>query len=176
MNLTDSEKAQLSNTLNCELAELDQAIAKFSAAATEEYIRMILGQRVFTRGQDVTAYRLLLMIRHAFEGRLPTELEISALFQTTTSQSRSLLRAVMSKYQYELQSSIDATLADVLASAHKEDGYSVWNITIDSENVVEALNRKIARIDGTLPQITRAKNTVTTYEIAQSAYTALTSA
>jgi hypothetical protein len=174
LKLTKAEKEQLTKTLNCTAAELKRELQKFSEAAEEEYVRMILGQRIFTRGQDVREYRLFLMIRHVFGDGLPTEQEISSLFQTTTTQSRSLLRAVMSKYQYELQSSIDMTLRAVLDDAQYDDYSGKRTITIDSESVVEALNRRIASVDGTLPQIVRAKNTVTTYEIAESAYEGLT--
>lgn len=174
MNLTDVEREQLSRILGCDVADLDDSLDAYSAAATEEYVRMILGQRVFTRGQDVREYRLYLLIVHVFDGQLPTEQQISDLFQTTTTQSRALLRAVMSKYQYELQEPIAMTLRDVLAGARQDRETETWSITVDSENVVDALNRRLAAKDGTLPQVVRARNTITTYEIANSAYEALT--
>lgn len=170
MDLTEAERAQLAGTFECAPNEVDGRLDAYSTAATEEYVRMILGQRVFTRGQDVREYRLYLLIVNVFGGRLPTEQQVSALFQTTTTQSRALLRAVMSKYQYELQSAISSTLAEVLDSASQDEETKTWTITVDSENVVSALNRRLAAIDGTLPQVVRAKNMITTYEIANSAY------
>lgn len=175
MNLTAGERRQLAATFGCGDNDLDKEITKYTDAAAEEYIRMVLGQHVFTRGQDIREYRLYLLIGHVFGGRLPTEQNISFLFQTTTTQSRALLRAVMSKYQYELQEAIHDTLREELSRAQADpntDG--VYLITVDSENVIQALNRKIASIDGTLPQITKARNTVSTYEIAKSSYSKLT--
>lgn len=174
MKLTDGERKQLSQTLGCAPASVDTSLGAYAEAATEEYVRMILGQRVFTRGQDVREYRLYLLIVHVFDGHLPTEQQISDLFQTTTTQSRALLRAVMSKYQYELQDAIKTTLTDVLANARQDSDTQTWSITVDSENVVGALNRRLAAKDGTLPQVVRARNMITTYEIANSAYLALT--
>ena len=174
MNLSVDERRQLTATFGCSDSNLDKEITKYTDAAAEEYIRMVLGQRVFTRGQDIREYRLYLLIRHVFGGRLPTEQKISSLFQTTTTQSRALLRAVMSKYQYELQEAIHDTLREELDRAQPDpntDGGFL--ITVDSENVIQALNRQIASIDGTLPQITRARNTVSTYEIAKSSYSKL---
>lgn len=174
MDLTDTERQQLIRTLGCEDDDLEGELDKFRAAASEEYIRMILGQRIFTRGQDMNEYRLLLLIRHVFSDSLPTEQQISSLFQTTATQSRSLLRAVMSKYQYELQSSVATTLKSVLEGARKPNSDSDARlITIDSENIVEALNRRIAAIDGGLPRISKYRGTVSTYEIAESAYAEL---
>ena len=96
-----AERAQLADTFGCSAEALDDRLTDFVAAAEEEYVRMILGQHVYSRGQDIKIYRLSLMIKHAFGGLLPTEGQISALFQTTVSESRSLLRAVRAKYQYE---------------------------------------------------------------------------
>jgi hypothetical protein len=107
---------------------------------------------------------------HVFAGRLPTEQRISSIFQTTTTQSRALLRAVMSKFQYELQEAIHDTLREELDSAQSDPNADGYLITVDSENVIEALNRQIASIDGTLPQIIKARHTVSTYEIAGSSY------
>ena len=174
LDFTAGERKQLSQILGCTEGELPEKLDSFSKAATEEYVRMVLGQRVFTRGQDVREYRLYLLIRHVFEGQLPTEQQISALFQTTTSQSRALLRAVMSKYQYELQEAIQSSLKAALATASRSNDTEPWTLTVDSENVIEALNRRLAAKDGTLPQIVRARNTITTYEIQNSAYQKLT--
>jgi hypothetical protein len=174
MDLTVDERRQITATFGCSNSDLDKEINKYTNAAAEEYIRMILGQHVFTRGQDIREYRLYLLIRHVFGGRLPTEQKISSLFQTTTTQSRALLRAVMSKYQYELQEAIHDTLREELGRAQPDPNTEgAYLITVDSENVIQALNRKIASIDGTLPQITKARNTVSTYEIAKSSYSKL---
>ena len=170
MNLTRAEKAQLAATLGCPVRELAKTMREYDRAASEEYARMILGQKVFTRGTDIREYRLFLLVVHVFMA-LPDERTISALFQTTTTQSRGLLRAVMSKYQYELQSITRRTLETSVKSAVRDPSESdTWNITIDSENVIEALNREIAAIDGTLPQISRARGTVSTFEMRNSSY------
>lgn len=109
---------------------------------------MFLGQKVYTRGQDVREYRLFLLIEHLLNGRLPSERAVGALFQTTATQSRALLRAVMSKYQYDLQVAIHETLKDAVGAAVGPVGSRT--ITIESENVIDALNQRIAARDGTL--------------------------
>lgn len=173
MHLNSSERRQLATTLGCATETVSSKIKEITNAAQEEYLRMALGQRVFTRGQDIREYRLYLLIVHVFGGRLPTEQQISSLFQTTTTQSRALLRAVMSKYQYELQDAILNTLREKLEEARQDQNSDGYLITIDSENVIEALNRRITAIDGTLPQISKARGTVSTYEIAASSYKSL---
>ncbi|MGH2489272.1 MAG: hypothetical protein ACRDFR_06630 [Candidatus Limnocylindria bacterium] len=173
MSLTRQERRQLAAIVGCEVRELSRAFKPFEDAAREEYERMVLGQAVFTRGQDIREYRLYLIIKHVYGGNLPDERTISGLFQTTRTQSRALLRAVMSKYQYELQAQIQTTLRDVVDRAEQDPETEAWSITIDSENVIEALNREIAAIDGTLPQVSKRRGTVSTWEIPNSSIKAL---
>lgn len=170
---SDAERAQLSDALGCTTVELDARLRDFVAAAEEEYVRMILGQHVYSRGQDIRVYRLSLLIRHAFGG-LPTEGQISALFQTTSSESRSLLRAVRAKYQYELRQAIKGSLKSALERATQEEGEARWSMVCASQNIVDELNDAIARFDGSLPKIRKAVGTAGAYEIANSTYDALT--
>jgi hypothetical protein len=170
MNLNTAERKQLAAIIGCKTSELAKSTSKFADAAKEEYVRMILGQRVFTRGSDIREYRLLLLIQNVFPTRLPTEQQICDLFQTSTSQGRSLLRAVLSKYQYELQAIIHNSLKQLLSNAEQIEETDLHRITVDSECEIEALNRKLASLDGTLPQVTKAKGMVGAYEIKKSAF------
>jgi hypothetical protein len=108
--LSDEDRRQLAPILGVEEQALDEQLALVARAALTEDVELFLGRKVFTRGSDMREYRLYLLIRYLYGNRFPTEAQISALFQTTTSQSRSLLRAVSSKYQYELTDAREATL------------------------------------------------------------------
>jgi hypothetical protein len=167
---TRAERRQLAATLECDLSELNRKLRAFEKAAAEEYVRMILGQRVLTRGQDIREYRLALMISHVFGGRLPSEERISALFQTTATQSRALLRAVMSKYQYELQQAIQESLREVVASAIQSGNGGHWLLETDSENLVDALNRAVAKRGATFQQISKSRGSVGAWDIPNATY------
>src|SRR5579863_264630 len=91
-NLPIEDREQLARILNVKEPDLDSLLNRVAAAATAEYIEQFLGRKVFTRGSDMREYRLLCLI-HQLYGRIPAEGEVSALFQTTTAQSRALLRA-----------------------------------------------------------------------------------
>ena len=169
-DLTSADSNQLMVTFRCDADQLQDYIDRCSEAAKEEYLRMILGQRVFTRGSDIREWRLFLLIKYVFDGRLPSERAISGLFQTSTTQSRALLRAVMSKYQYELQESVNRTLGQTLRNAQQKKEGDPWSVTVDSENIIEALNRELAAIDGTLPPISKKRGSVIAYEIMNSSY------
>ena len=169
MRLNARDKRLLAQGLGCHVNELPARLRQLEAAALEEYVAMVLGQRNFTRGQDIREWRLVLIARHLFEGRLPSERFVSAAFQTSPAQSRGLLRAVLAKYQYELQDGIRATLAAAVASATLVRGTTTWAMVPESENVVDALNLEIQAIDPSLPQISKRRATVGTYEVSQAA-------
>lgn len=169
LDLPDREMEQLARSLNCKTADLSGRFAPYVSAAAEEYVRMFLGQKVFTRGSDIREYRLFLLIQHVFGNSLPDEQKISDLFQTTASQSSSLVRSVMSKFQYDLRDKIDATCQSIVASvAPGADG--TLTTVIPSPNLVEKLNRRIAAIDGTLPVIARKPDAASTYVFPKSTY------
>jgi hypothetical protein len=167
LRLTKEERAQLASILGCSVSKLDDVLARVAQAAAEEYVRMFMGQKVFTRGSDVREHRLLLLIRYVFGDRIPDEQQVSALFQTTSSQSRALIRSVMSKYQYELSSAIRETIGGVIGGAEDAgDGEAL--ITTNNEQLIDQMNRQLAALDGTLPQIERKRGTVSSFVVMKS--------
>lgn len=181
MNLTEDEKSQLQVTLGCSSAELGTILDRYAEAAREEYVRMVLGQRVFTRGQDLLEYRLLLLIQHVFGGQLPSEQQISAVFQTTASQSRTLLRSILAKYRYELGQATVATIRTLLADARMdpddsdvdEDDEKTRLLTIDNATVVEEINSRIVSIDPSLPPLEKQPRTGAVFKIKASSFNKL---
>jgi len=131
---------------------------------------MFQGKKVFSRGSDIREYRLYLLVKHAFSSRIPSEQRVCRLFQCTSSESRSLIRAVMSKYQYLLKDAIFDTLKDLMDTSElAEDGESL-TIAISNQNLVDELNRKLAEIDPSYPPVKKKPNSVSTYEVKPSSY------
>ena len=168
IELQKDEIDQLAGILECSEKELPKVIAHYAKAALEEYIRMFLGQKVFTRAADFREYRLFLLIQHVFDNEIPNEQQISDLFQTTANQSRTLTRSIMSKYQYDLSRAIEKSLRNAIHNATLSEEDECYLITVDNENIIEALNRLIGSIDGTLPPIYKKTNTVSTYKLELS--------
>lgn len=174
MSLIDTERELLKDIFNCNDEELNIKFQGFAQASTEEYLRMILGQKIFTRGQDIKEYRLYLLIRHLFDGVIPDEQVITTLFQTTNNESKSLLKSVLAKYQYELRQSINETVKLIVEKAviyeEEKDIYYVSNIAL---NIVDEMNKILSSIDGSLNQINKKRGTLQTFNINPSAYDAL---
>jgi hypothetical protein len=170
VELSDTEEARLARILGCQPQQLADALKPFASAALEEYVRMFVGQRVYTRGSDIREYRLLLLMNHALEGAVPDDDYVSALFQTSTGQSRGLIRAVLSKFQHEVETGVDATVKRAVDDARREGNATVWTVIIHSSNVVDALNRHVETLSGALPLVVKTPGTGARYEIKRSAY------
>ncbi|MGP9809009.1 hypothetical protein ACT3TQ_13230 [Halomonas sp. AOP12-C2-37] len=170
IQLSDGEKSELATILDCDVDLLEQELQPIASAAMLEYTAMILGQKVFKRGSDMLEYRLFLLIQHRFGNKIPDEQKVCRLFQCTSSESRSLIRSVMSKYQYVLKDAIEDSVKDAVNEADRADGETKYSVVINSKTVVDELNRKLAELDGTLPSVKKKSGSVSTYEIAPSAY------
>ena len=175
LTLTAAEKAEISAILGCDVADLNARLNLCLAASIQEYLTMFRGQKVFKRGSDLLEYRLLLLIETAFNGAIPDERTVSSLFQTTLSESRALTRSVISKYQYQLRSHIENTLRSSLSAANRQNDTQVYTVVINSQNVVDELNKALADIDGNLAPVRKKRGSVSQYEISPSSYNHLCS-
>lgn len=139
---------QVVGSLTSEEVARTLALEQVGRAALEEYVRMILGERVFTRGSDISEYRLFLLLKHAFANSIPPEVVVCRLFQLTPAGARTLVRNVLAKYQYELREEIRRSLRDVLSLGDKPQ--SVGNhqvVKIESDALVGLVKERIREWD-----------------------------
>jgi hypothetical protein len=170
INLTSAEETEVAAILGCDIADLNDRLNACSLAATNEYLAMFRGQKTFKRGSDMLEFRLLLLIETAFNGVIPDERTVCSLFQTTLTESRSLIRSVISKYQYQLRSHVERTLNACLTAASRASSSQNYNVVINSHNIVDELNKALADIDGSLSSVIKKKGSVSTFEIIPSSY------
>lgn len=173
LSLTEAEVTEISIILDCTAAELNTRLNACLTASIKEYLTMFRGQKVFKRGSDMLEYRLLLLIETAFNGEIPDERDVSSLFQTTSTESRSLIRAVLSKYQYQLKPHVKKTVSTSLKAATKHENSQVFTVVINNQNVIDELNKSLADIDGNLSPVIKRKGSISTYEISPSSYNRL---
>lgn len=175
LKLDKQEEKILREILQCQDdAEFAERLNTVAAAAVEEYCRMILGQKIFNRATDLREYRLLLLIKTLYHNTIPNEQAVSALFQTTPAESKTLIRSTTSKYKYELKEAVAETLKDIIAEAEPADEKdNKHRVVIKSATQVDELNRILLLKDGTLPKIKKDAGSVSQYIIEASSYEAL---
>jgi hypothetical protein len=170
LTLSKDDLPTLAAILECEETKVAVTLESYAAAALEEYVTMILGQQVFTRGSDMLEYRLFLLIKHALDNEIPNEPKVCKLFQTTTNESRALIRSVISKYQNQVQSALEQSIKQCLASAKKQNENDPFEFVVNSKTIIDGMNVELASIDGTLSQVSKVAGTVSKYRIMPSSY------
>jgi hypothetical protein len=171
LELNANEQKQLAAALGCQLQKLEDTLQPYAKAALLEYISVFLGRTNLTRGTDTKEYRLFLLMKEVFKNQIPEEQKISGLFHITSSQSKTLIKAVLSKNRYALEETVKAALIKTMEQAkeNKDDNGDSW-VTINNLNIVDELNHILTIKDGTLPKILRKAGTVSTYMIKASSY------
>jgi len=174
VDIDNSEKELFKTIMSCSTDnELKAKLNKIGRASFEEMRRMVIGQKVFTRGRDILEFRLFNLIAFYFDGKIPDEQKICDLFQITATESRALIRSIMSKYQYDLKETIQNSLKEEIASLTKEEDDEFYRISIQNLFIKDELNKILGSIDNSLPIIEKESKTISIYKIMPSAYKAL---
>lgn len=171
---TNDEREKLQVLLEAtDDAEFANALGKVVLAGLDEYKSMFLGMGLPSRADEIRQHRLFYLIKRYFVRRLPSEAEVSSMFQLTQSQSKSLIRSVMARFRYELEEEIRNTLVEHIKRAEINNDAGEYRIVIHSDNVLDELNRIIGSIAPNLDQIKKVRNTSRTYAISEDSYEAL---
>lgn len=164
INLTDEEMGLLRKTLTCSGDdELKASLERISEAASTEYLEMILGKQLPTRANEIHERRLFHLLKFYYRGRIPSEAEVSALFQTTQATSRTLLRNVRTKYKYDLEEEVRSTIQETLKKAVFKSGE--YRVVIQCENILEELRQTVSIKAPQLDQIAKVKGSAGVYGI-----------
>lgn len=173
--LSGDDVARLRRLLDCDSDDsLEQRLSACATAALTEHLEMFLGRKVFSRGQDFREYRLRLLLE-VLSGHvdLLEEGRVSVLFQTTATQSRTLIRSALAKYQFDLEDSLLDAARAALQAAQQVDDEPVLRFRA-SRNVAEELRGRLQRVGREDEQeyglISQAEKSTWTYEIGQQAW------
>ena len=174
--ISDEQRKVLGSVLDSKAD--DETVKRILQAAFTEYIQMMLGEKVFTRGSDIREYRLLLLIKTLYRGNIPSEQQVSDLFQTTTSESKSLLRAVFAKYKNELKEILNSTMILYLENVDKITSFEMREskyiyITDLAREVSEEMNRILSKQAGDIELLIKKRNTANTYFMPYTSYNKL---
>jgi hypothetical protein len=171
VRLTADEADELAPLLGVAADDLPEKLADLGRAALREYVEMLLGQSV-VRGTDTREQRLLLVILEANRGTVPSEAEVSQLFNITTLSARSLIRSVLSRYRRRLDPAVRLAAVQILAACEPEDE-GARRVAINNPIIVEYLNELLAKLNGSLKRIGREGRTGTIYLIPVDSFAAL---
>ena len=171
---TDDERQKLKDLFKTQDdAEFSEALQKVLRAALSEYKDMFLGMGLPSRADEIRQHRLFHLIKHYFVDGMPSEAEVASMFQLTQSRSKSLIRFVMTRFRYNLEQEIHNTLKATVEQAQFHDGSHEYRVVIQSDNVLEELNRIIGAVAPNLDPVRKVRNMSRTYSISEDSYTVL---
>ncbi|MFO4682035.1 hypothetical protein [Vibrio cholerae] len=162
------QKELLKKTLKIEEAGVQTAVSKIAKAALNEYLNMLVEGGMPNRADEAKQDRLLYLIQSYFENELPTESQISTIFQLTQSQSKTLLKNTVSRFRHKLDDVLLNTMKNVIESAtHSE---AIYLVVINSDVVKDELNMLITQNEPTFKPITKKKGSAGQYEISEDSH------
>ncbi|CAM3419395.1 hypothetical protein PALU110988_21550 [Paenibacillus lupini] len=151
-------------------ANFEQSLNKICLAALTEYKEMLLGKGLPTRADEIKQHRLFHLIVFLFQNTLPNEAEVSSMFQLTESEARALIRNVRTRFRYQLDGHIQNTLRDILQQAALDTTQTEYHVIIQSNNVLEELNRIIDQYGPHLDPIAHVRGSAKKYKIMPDTY------
>jgi hypothetical protein len=150
-------------------------LGRIGLAALAEYREMLLEGGAPSRADEVLKHRLYYLTKHYYDGRLPSEPEVSHVFHETLTKSRTLIRNVLTRYSRELDPELTATLIELVKAAQQDTEDGDWRVVIQSDNAVERLNQIIATDAPTLDPVRKVPNSARTYRIHPDSFNVLRS-
>jgi hypothetical protein len=91
------QKEPVKKTLRISDHEITHALQRIAKASLTEYLKMLVEGGMPSRADEAKQDRLLYLIQSYFGQTLPTESQISTIFQLTQSQSKTLLKNTLSQ-------------------------------------------------------------------------------
>ena len=150
--------------------EFGKSLNKVILAALAEYRDMFLGKGLPSRADEIREYRLYYLIKRYFNGRIPDELEVSSMFQLPESRSRNLILYVLTRFHYDLTSEVTNTLRKIIQAAEAANDGKEYRVFIQSQNMVEELDRIIGRCGVQYKKLSKVRNESNMYLIAPDSY------
>ncbi|HEX4959718.1 MAG TPA: hypothetical protein VF173_02680 [Thermoanaerobaculia bacterium] len=140
---TDNRKLVIELLALKDEADLEAAMQKLCKAATLEYLDMFLESGMPSRADEIRQVRLYFLLLYYYKDYLPPESEVSAIFQLTASQGRTLLRTTRSRYRTKIAKQVRESVLKALIKPIEDS--EMWEIKIDSNVILEELNLLIVK-------------------------------
>jgi hypothetical protein len=171
--LDATEQATIQRTVGANnAAQLDRAVTKLAKAAMREFADLILGKYALRPAAEVHQVRLLHLIGHYFDGRIPTELDLVGLLRIQERAATRLLDDTSARNSDALRPAYQATLQAIFdAKTPNVDGSH--QVTIVSSHMLAWLRVESSRVAATYGQIFKVRGTNDRYAIPIDTYNAI---
>lgn len=165
------QKEPVKKTLKISDTEIAHALQRIAKASLTEYLKMLVEGSMPSRADEAKQDRLLYLIQSYFGQTLPTESQISTIFQLTQSQSKTLLKNTVSRFRNQLDEILQHSMRAVIESA--EHAQTVYLVVISSDVIRDELNMLITQNEPTFKPIIKRKGSAGQFEISEDSHALL---
>ena len=142
-------------------ADVEGTLSRIGRCALLEYRKMFIERGLPTKAAEVMQERLFYLIKGYFVDSLPSEQQISTIFQLTFSGSKTLLRNTISRYRIYLNDQISESIRRVLKTA-EQDGKQ-FLLVVQSETIRDEINTYLTQNSPTLKKLLAVKGSAGQY-------------
>jgi len=169
MNLTDDEVTGLAEVLGCPEANVGNRLDGYADAAVREYVDMMLGTGPLASAGEMRERRLVLLILHAYGGRVPDVDEITRVFNVSAATATTMLRNVMSKHRRRIAVAVQADV-DAFKAGCEQQANDDWHVTVQNPVLVEMLNARLTKAGQGKARIVKDPKTLGQYIVPNGSY------
>lgn len=164
----------IKDCLNLNLNDFEEAFSKLAKAAFIEYINMLKDKGLPTKASEIMQERIYLLSIHYFKEQIPSENEISSIFQIPLAQSKTLLNNIKSRYRVKIKHLIKNSLRKVIDQAIQNPNED-YILECNSPSIIQDLNLIIDQKGIGLKPIEKIKNSASKYVCTIDTYNLLKS-
>jgi hypothetical protein len=173
--LTEEEKKRLKTIFSFMINYSETEILKgIMEAAKEEYIGQFLKDGNQSSLTEIRQYKLFLLIKHVFNGLIPSEVEVASIFKIPITSARSLIKNTKSRYQFEIEQYFKETIKAILNQIDENEiDNDYYQLYIRSSYMLIEMNRVIELMNQNFEKIKRLNNVSSYYKISSDSRTLL---
>ncbi len=145
-------------------------------SAKEEYLSQFLDDGNKSSVGEIRQQRLFLLVKHVFNGTIPSEVEVASIFKIPLSSAKTLIKNMKSRYQFEIEVYFKETIKDILKQINEDeiDGDEYYKFNIRSSYMLSEMNQIIELKDQNCEKIKRFNSISSFYKISKKSKELLT--
>jgi hypothetical protein len=170
IKLSPEEKKRLRSIFSfVEDYQEDEILKSILEASKEEYIRQFLNDGNQSTLGELRQYKLFLLVKYVFKGKIPSEVEIASIFKIPNSSAKALIKNMKSRYQFEMEQYFKGTIKDILSQINNDDiiDDAYFQLNIRSNYMVSEMNQIIELKDQNCEKIKRLNIISSFYKISK---------
>lgn len=157
---------------------LNELMRRLAQASEEEFSGQLLNDGRISTINELYQYRLYLYVKHVFDWKIPSEFEVSQIFNIPNSSASTLIKNMKSRYQFELVQSFKDTLRTILDTIDLNNpeitnGENYYKLNIRSKQLVKEINELLAILNPNFEDIKKYNDISSYYKISEQTKTGL---